>query len=222
MEGLREHRGADRFVVNEPLAGSFGSAGVTILNMADLGVQVEHAQPLRLATKARLWFKRAEISASVQGIVVWSHLSRTPNEEGKLLYRTGLRIEEGAKQFTEAMELLAVRGLIRLDTDSLERKRLELAAREKARTSKPIMKLLRPEHEIPPDQALLIHHARERLRANPDEALKWYNRAKFALHENGSSAAEAILSHREDVLAVWEYLERSVDLATIVKVFDRK
>src|SRR5207244_13291385 len=130
------------------ISGSFGSDGVTMLKMADLGVQVEHAQPLRLATKARLWFKRAEISASVQGIVVWSHLSHTPNEQGKLLYRTGLRIEDGGKQFTEAMELLAVRGLIRLDTDSLERKRLELAAREKARTSDRKSTRLNSSHQI--------------------------------------------------------------------------
>src|SRR5437868_4976196 len=109
MESLQEHRGADRFVVNEPLIGSFGSAAVTILNMADLGLQVEHAQPLRLGTKARLWFRRGDIGASVQAIVVWSHLSRTPNEQGKLLYHSGLRIEENAKQFTDALELFAVR-----------------------------------------------------------------------------------------------------------------
>ncbi|HJW92847.1 MAG TPA: hypothetical protein VJ901_04455, partial [Thermoanaerobaculia bacterium] len=70
------------------------------------------------------------------------------------------------------------------------------------------MKVFRSE-QIPPDQVMLIQHARERLRSHPDEALKWYNRAKYALVEDDTAIGES-LRHRDDVLAVWEYLERSV------------
>lgn len=212
MQPLEDLREADRFVAIEPLAGSFGSAAVMIFNVADQGVQIEHAHPLRLATKARLWFKHGDIVAAVQGIVVWSHLSKTPNEKGKLLYRSGIRIDE-EPSFREALENLASRGLIRRELDSLDRKRKHLEERERERAGKPVVTLLRGSQKtIPPDQVLLIQQARERLRVNPDESLKWYNRAKF------SATDSTILHHREDVLAVWEYLDRSVDLETIQHV----
>jgi len=215
MQSVHDSRATDRFVVIEPLPGSFGAAAVAILNMAYQGVQIEHAQPLRLATRARLWFKRGEVAASVHGTVVWSHLSKKPNDQGKLLYRSGIRIEESMTLFRDAMESLATSGLIRLDVESLERKRRRLEEMERERTSKPVVTMLRSP-EIPPDLVLLIQQARERLRANPDESLKWYNRAKF------STTDETILHHREDVLAVWEYLDRSVDLSTILRVIDSR
>jgi len=213
MQSVRDHRGEDRFIVVEPLDGSFGAAAVAILNVAHQGVQIEHAQPLRLATRARLWFKREDVAASAQGIVVWSHLSKKPNEKGKLLYRSGIRIEEEMTPFRDAIQSLVTSGMIRLDVESLERKRKRLEEMERDRASKPVVTMLRMP-EIPADLVLLIQQARERLRANPDESLKWYNRAKF------STTDETILHHREDVLAVWEYLDRSVDLPTILRVID--
>jgi len=215
LTSIKDHRGADRFVVVEPLPGSFGSAAVVILNMAYQGVQIEHAQPLRLATTARLWFKRGEVEASVSGTVVWSHLSRTPNAKGKYLYHSGIRVDEEMTPFREAMESLAAKGEIHLDVESLERKRKRVEEMERERTGKPVVTMMRsPEANIPSDQVLLIQQARERLRSNPEESLKWYHRAKF------STTDETILHNREDVLAVWEYLDRSVDLSTIQRVID--
>jgi len=215
MSNLSDHRGADRFIAVEPLSGSFGAASVEILNLADHGVQIEHAQPLRLATKARLWFKHSGITAAASGIVVWSHLSRTPNAKGKFLYHSGIRIDEDMTPFRDAINQLTGQGLARLDVASMERKRKRAEEAERQRIGKPIVTMMRSaEANIPSDQILLIQQARERLQANPDEALKWYNRAKF------STTDETILHHREDVLAVWEYLDRSVDLATIQRVVD--
>jgi len=215
MQTVRDHRAQDRFIVVEPLSGSFGAAAVAILNMAYQGVQIEHAQPLRLATRSRLSFRRGDVGATVGGTVVWSHLSRTPNEKGKYLYHSGIRIDEEMTRFRDAMENLAGAGLIRLDVESLERKRKRLAEMERERTGKPVVTLMRgAEVNVPSDQVLLIQQARERLRANPDESLKWYHRAKF------STTDETILHHREDVLAVWEYLDRSIDLATVLRVVD--
>jgi len=214
MSATEDHRGADRFVVVEPLSGSFGSAAVSIRNLAFQGAQIEHAQPLRLATKARLWFKQGAVSASVQGTIVWSHLSRTPNSEGKLLYLSGVRIDEEMTTFRDALETLASQGFLRLDAESLGRKRERAEQQQRERSKKPVVTLLRHESAIPSDQILLIQQARERLRANPDESLKWYNRAKFSVTD------KEVLHHREDVLAVWEYLDRSVDLDTIVQVID--
>ena len=66
-----------------------------------------------------------------------------------------------------------------------------------------------------------LNGARERLATHPDEALKWYNRARYALDAEDSPIASEI-RHRHDVLAVWEYLERTLPLAKIVRVFEHK
>ncbi len=53
---------------------------------------------------------------------------------------------------------------------------------------------------------------------NANDAIKWYNRAKFSISEDSFSHVH----HREEVLAVWEYLERSIDIQTIVDIFETK
>lgn len=217
---LRDLRSADRFVADERLAGSFGAASITVVDLADQGAQIEHAQPLRLGLKARFWFRRGDVSVSAQGLVVWSHLSKRPNVDGKLFYRSGIRIEEQIDEFGDALRQLVRGGIVHRDVGALDRKRKRIEEKEQERWGKPGLKVFRSE-QIPPDQVMLIQHARERLRSHPDEALKWYNRARYALTANGSLAGEN-LRHREDVLAVWEYLERSVPMETIASVFDKK
>ncbi len=218
---IKELRERERYLVTEQLTGSFGAVEVSLINLAEQGAQIEHAQPLRLAARGRLWFKRGEVSVSLHAMVVWSRLSRSPNEQGKYLYRSGLRIEEGEAEFLNALRMLAEHGAIRQDPDSLERKRRLREERELERQGKPTMKRVATESDISPDQVLLIQHARERLRANFDEAQKWYSRAYFALRDGRTGVSSELMRYPEDVLAVWEYLERSVPLSTIKRVFDQ-
>ncbi|SRR5712691_11375500 len=218
---IQDLRGSERYVVTEALSGSFGSAQVTLVDVAEQGAQIEHPQPLRLATKGRLWFKRGEVSVSLHAFVVWSRLSKTPNDHGKYLYRSGLRIDEGAAEFLSAMQMLAEHGAIRKDTDSLERKRKRHEQREQERVGKSVMKYVPTESDISPDQVLLIQHARERLKENFDEAQKLFSRAYFALRDSRTGMGTELTKYPEDVLAVWEYLERSVPLSTIKRVFDQ-
>ncbi len=217
---VKNYRGAERFSLKEPLSGSFGSASIVVLNISADGLMAEHAQPIRLGTVARLWFKRSDITVSVQALTVWSRLSKTPNEQGKLLYNSGIRVETEGNEFAMVVQALVDRGLVVRDSESLERKRQLLEDRSKERARQPVMKVLRQEADIPPDQLLLVQHARERLRSHPEEALKWYNRAKYSIAQEGTYVASEI-RNREDVLAVWEYLERSIDLSTIARAFEK-
>ncbi len=214
---VKDLRGSERFIAARPFAGSFGSAGVSIINLSTQGVQIEHAAPLRLGTKGRLAFKLDDVAVTVYGISIWSHLSKTPNEHGKYPYRSGIRIEVGIDEFATALQTLIDRKSVHLDMDSMARKQQRLLDRQVDK--KAHIKVLWTTKEIPPDQVLLVQHALERLRANPEEAMKWYNRAKFALSQGGNPITDPI-PNREDVLAVWEYLERSIELSTIVQVFE--
>lgn len=213
MVEVQEIRRYARYVIVEPLLGSFGAAEVMIRNLGDRGAQLQHASPLRIGTRSRLWFRSGSIAVGIQGHVIWSHLSQVPDEHGKLLYQSGVEIDENA-EFLESLKALVDHGVIRNDLNSLERKKKRLLEREQEKSGKPVMKYVQHEPEVPPDQALLIGHARERLRGHPDEAKRYYERAQ-------KSGSDAALFHREEVVAVWEYLERTIDLSTIVKVFER-
>ena len=205
---VEDLRSSDRYILTEKLAGSFGSVQVVLIDIGEQGVQIEHAQPLRLATTGRLWFKHAGVSVSLHAFVVWSKLSGRQ-------YRSGLRIDEAAAEFVSTLETLEEHGIIRKDDDSLNRKRQRIEEREKAKSGQPVMKHVPQEPDISPDQVLLIQHARKRLKDNFDEAQKWYSRAYFSLRTTGEAT-----KYPEDVLAVWEYLERSVPLPIIKRVFD--
>lgn len=220
---VRDLRSTQRFVITRPpLTGSYGSASINVLDLSPEGAQIEHAQPLRLGTRARFWFKRGDISFAVQAMTIWSHLSRTPNSKGKYLYHSGLRIETGAEILSQALQGLLDDGVIVLESGSLEKKRKREVERAGTRSAQPVLRPLGGGYDIPFDQALLIQQARDRLRAEPEEAQRWYQRAKYAMTHDAASAVVESIPNREEVLAVWEYLDRSVEISTIVRVFERK
>jgi len=221
MPDVNELRSSDRFGAVEPLPGGFGSASVSILDLASSGVQIQHSQPLRLSLNGRLWFRHINVAVSVQGRVVWSHLSKERDANGKLLYHSGIHVPDESSELAGAIAQLARHGIDRKDDESLDRKRATLEEKDHERSSRPGVKFVRQGNDVDPDTALLIVQARDRLRANPAEALRWYNRAKFAIIDSGTPVATDQLRHREEALAVWEYLERSIDLALIERVFAR-
>ena len=215
---IDDQRSGDRFIATMPIPGTFSVTPVSVINLSDQGACIEHAQPLRLAARGRLTFRFGDVASSAGALIVWSHLSKTPNESGKYLYHSGLRIEDNIEEFGAAVWQLIRQHVLLRDLDSLERKRKRLHERAVAQKTRPIVKVIARD-EVPPDEVLLIQHARERLRLNPEESVKWYQRAKFAATED---IPTELTRYREDVLAVWEYLERSVPLAHIVKMFEKK
>lgn len=218
---VQELRSTDRFVAGAPIPATYGSATVAIVNISSQGLQIAHSQPLRLGSKARLWFRHGDVAVNAQGLTIWSRFSKPADPSDRNVYRSGIRIESDPAEFSLALQTLIDRRVVEPDSESLDRKRQRLRSRNADKTSKLVVKGFKPDADIPTDQALLIQHARERLRGNPEEALKWYNRAKYAMTANGTYIATEAIPNREDVLAVWEYLERTVDLPTIVTVFEQ-
>ena len=215
---VRDSRGAERFVASNPIEGRFGRTDVTIWDLAESGLQMEHAEPLKIATQGLVGFKLDEMTVTVPGIVIWSHLSMTADAHGRFLYRSGVRLEADIELFASAINRLAGSGRIRRDTASLERKRKKHVERDQELRSRPVIQMIQAPSGPSPDVVLLVLHARDRLRENANDAIKWYNRAKFSIPEDSFSHVH----HREEVLAVWEYLERSIDIQTILDIFMMK
>ncbi|HVT44580.1 MAG TPA: PilZ domain-containing protein [Thermoanaerobaculia bacterium] len=220
-EEVTDSRTTPRFVANPPLEGDFGGVTVIIHDLADRGAQIEHADPLKIGNMAKLSvrFVPSSTPLTVRGRVIWSRLSKTPNAKGKYLYRTGLLIEEERELIHQALQQL-IGATLRLDENSLERKKRMLLERSRrlAATPKVIPLSAAAARAISGDQILLIRQAREWLRSHPEDAIKWYNRAKFSEARDGEDAVH----YNDEMLAIWEYLERTVELALIRHVFEMK
>ena len=66
------------------------------------------------------------------------------------------------------------------------------------------------------DEVASIIRAHRLLGSDPVEANRWYTRARFALaDETVRKAAPNRARDREEVLGVWEYLDRRVDIRSI-------
>ena len=104
-----------------------------------------------------------------------------------------------------------------LDTQSLRLKLKIMRAR--ARQLAPQYRELETTG-IPAEQYLLIQGVREELRLNTDAALHWYRRARFTIADPASRAAAYPIADHPDALAVWEYLDRSVDASISGRMFE--
>ena len=220
-DNVEELRSAKRFVIDPPLRGSFANTDVTIDNLGERGVRAEHAGALKLGSTSRLSIimPTTHEVVRIEARVAWSRLSKKPDANGKFLYRSGLRVDGDPEVMKAILARMINFCIARPDTASLERKRqaLEERARSRAAAATALKPVAPREAEIPSDQVLLIQQARARLLAHPDEAVKWYNRAKYSQ----TQTRDAMQHHRDEIVAIWEYLERTIDLAVISRVLEK-
>jgi hypothetical protein len=125
-------RRGDRFIVIEPLTGSFGAAEIAVINLSLNGAQISHPQPVRIGTRAKLWFRRGDVSVTVAATIVWSHLAPTT---GGMVYKSGIKLDAADAQYALAINTLVRAAVIRNDADSLEKKKQRMREREEARKS---------------------------------------------------------------------------------------
>jgi hypothetical protein len=141
IEDVLDLRKGDRFVLAQPVEGTFNnSVPAVLLNFSLGGAQLQHTLPIRIGTRAPLTFHRGGVGATVMVIVLWSHLGQTP--EG-LRYRTGVKLAEPDVPYATALNSFIRSGLATVDHDSLGRKRERMLERER-RKSGPKMSVLPP------------------------------------------------------------------------------
>lgn len=218
MTDPRELRSSQRWTIDPPIRGVFGATVMSVQNLGSTGFQASHAEPVHLGAEGRIVLEIPGMASRValRGRVVWSRLSKTPDAEGKLLYRTGVRLSEGGTVPPQVLQYLQESGAATVDRHSLERKQEAEARKETAKTAN--VRTMQQRVVIPPDQLLLVEHALAQLRNNPQEAQKWYQRARFSPPVLDGSQ----IAYREDVVAIWEYLGRLVDIEIVSKVFEEK
>lgn len=211
---IDEERSEQRFEILRRIEGNLGKVEVVFRDIGDHGMHVQHTLPIRLGTEAQLRFSvpDSDLSVLLTGLVVWSRFE-SPGDTRP--YHSGVRVDDPEQVLRRVLDSLHASRGVRLDEESMARKKKSLEEKARARQAPRLRQV--GAQRIPDDVILLVKQARQRLQGNPAEMVRWFNRAKFSLNEVGGQIHE-----RDDVLAVWEYLERSVELSIIARVLDER
>jgi hypothetical protein len=215
---IEELRSTDRFYVVPSLEAMFGGRPVQIEDLSARGARIAAPAEPRRESSATLQFgvPSSEIEVVVNAQVVWTSLKAITGATRKS-YRAGLLISEKPELIRLAIGRLCEINRAALDMHSLRLKLKILRAR--ARQLAPSY----PQIEaagIPAEQYLLIQGVREELRLNPDEAMHWYRRARLIISDPATRELAPSIAHHPDALAVWEYLDRSVDPSIVSRAFE--
>jgi len=214
---IEEMRSTDRFTIPQPLPARYGQAEVTIEDLSARGARITTTRELARGTVAPLLFgvpgSPEEVQVAAQ--VVWCSMKAITG--GGRRYQAGLFVTEKPELMRLAIGQLCERNRAHLDTRSLALKLKVLRAR--ARQLAPAYRGLESSG-IPAEQYLLIQGVREELRLNPEEALHWYRRARFSINDPATRALAPPIADHPDALAVWEYLDRSVDPTIVGRAFE--
>ena len=215
---IEELRSTDRFNVLPAVTATFDGMTARIEDLSARGARVElPRQPLH-GTAGTLQFAvpDSNIEVAVKGQVAWTMIKAITGSTTRT-YRAGLSINEKPELLRLAIGHLCEMNRAAIDTHSLRLKLKIIRAR--ARQMAPSYREIEASG-IPAEQYLLIQGVREELRLNPDEAMHWYRRARLVINDPATRAAAPPIANHPDALAVWEYLDRSVDPSIVGRAFE--
>src|SRR5688500_1938217 len=215
---IEELRSTDRFFVSPALPAMYDGRPVHVENLSARGARIETpVEPVRGST-ALLSFSvpQSEISIAVPAEVKWTTVKAITGGMGRT-YRAGLSVNEKPERMRLAIGLLCEMNRAALDTQSLRLKLKIIRAR--ARQLAPKYAEIEASG-IPAEQYLLIQGVREELRLNPEEAMHYYRRARLIINDPRTREVAPPIANHPDALAVWEYLDRSVDPSIVGRAFE--
>ena len=212
---IEELRSTDRFYVVPSIEGRYGDRTVLIEDLSARGARIDTADDLQTQT-ATLVFNvpMTELSVPVTARVVWTAMKSISG--GGRRYRAGLAINDKPELMRLAIGTLCEQNRASLDTKSLRLKLKIIRARARHLATK-VGDVERS--GISAEQYLLIQGVREELRLNPEEAFHWYRRARISIADPATRSIAPPIADHPDALAVWEYLERSVDPSIVGRAF---
>jgi hypothetical protein len=214
-----ESRQEERFTLNGRVEGNLAGVDVVLVDLGPHGAKVRHSSALKLGVAGKLAFELPDTreKVAINGYVIWSRIAARATPEGERPYHSGVRLEDPEGKMEAIIRRLADLSLASRSKDSIQQKVRAHAERERSKRQPGIKFFGGQAPRIPGDVILLVRQTRQRLQANPEESVKWLNRAKYSLDASGSQ-----VRHRDDVIAVWEYLERSVELDIIARILNTK
>jgi hypothetical protein len=215
---IEELRSTDRFYILPPLTATFEGAKAEVEDLSARGARVVLPHQPQRGDFGTLHFAvpDSEIAVTVKAQVAWTMIKAITGSTTRT-YRAGLFINEKPELLRLAIGHLCEMNRAAIDTQSLRLKLKIIRAR--ARQMAPSYRDIEASG-IPAEQYLLIQGVREELRLNPEEAMHWYRRARLVINDPATRAAAPPIANHPDALAVWEYLDRSVDPTIVGRAFE--
>ena len=198
-----ELRVASRYVPLRQISGIFGDVKFTVLQLSATGLRIRHHEPLLPGDEAKLSFALLKPARSVvlRARVVWTSMARAGEDRFAI---SGLRVVEYGERLVRAIQDLSA-------VHELQPERRHTPRRENDTLT--MLSGIRDE------EIALVSAAIQKFANDPVEASRWYARARFALaDENVRRIAPQRPREREEVLGIWEYLDRQVDIAKVAGV----
>ncbi len=212
IDDLADARQQQRFVLERPLAGRMLTADATVVEISPQSARIQHDRPLRIGYEGRFSFEIPELQRVwvVRARIVWSRLF----SDG---YMSGITVIENEQAMHDAVACLERTGAIVPDTTSLQRKQEAHRRKQAARAA---MKRVPPSDvTLAHEQAALIRATMESLRRDPVAAQRWYSRARYAVAQESVRRLLPVAGReRDEALAIWEALDRRVDLRAICRI----
>jgi len=201
-------RVAQRWIPRRQISGTFHSIRFAILQLSATGLRIRHAESLIPGDEAKLSFALMNPARSfvMRARVVWTSVARTEDGDATFCI-SGLRVTEHADRLVTAIALL--------------RKAHELAPEERRKTirSPDADRMGTAIDGVSDEEVALVVRAAQHFTDDPLDANRWYARARFALSdESVRRDAPPRPRDREEVLGIWEYLERHVEIPKIAGV----
>lgn len=208
---IEELRSSDRFTLKPVIDAQWNTESVSVEDLCARGARIDGASKLSAGTTGVLHFK-LPADVEVKTRVVWSSVKAVD----PLRHRAGLTVDGKGDQMRMAIGRLCESGRAFLDTQSLglKLKIIRARARQMAPSHRDV-----EESGVPAEQYILIQCVREELRLNPEEAMHWYRRARLLIKDPKTKTHAPAIADHPDALAVWEYLDRSIDPSIIGRLF---
>ena len=214
---IEELRSTDRFYVLPSLDAAYEGHPALVEDLSARGARIELPYEPRRGSRGLLEFAvpQSDLVVSVTAQPVWTSVKAITGRAERT-FHAGLFINEKPELMRLAIGRLGEINRAALDTQSLRLKLKIIRAR--ARQMAPSFRAIEASG-IPAEQYLLIQSVREELRLNPEEAMHWYRRARVAIADPSTRQAAPPIADHPDALAVWEYLDRSVDPSIVGRAF---
>jgi hypothetical protein len=195
---------AARYIPRKEIGAMFRDVRCTVVQLSNTGMRIRHTEPLRPGDEAKLNIALLTASQSfvMRAEVVWTSIAH--HGDAPSFYVSGLRVAGDAERLTAMVDLLRCN------------RELHLEQGERPRVPK---NMPRPVSGLPDEDVVAIIRAVRRFTDDPVEANRWYTRARFSVSdEEVRKAAPRGGREREEVVGIWEYLQRRIDLRAVAGV----
>ncbi|HVR43491.1 MAG TPA: hypothetical protein VMS56_08600 [Thermoanaerobaculia bacterium] len=210
---IHDSRRSERYIADPPLRARLGREAVTIRDLGEEGVQLEHEIPLTTG-RSTLTFASERDEVEMSGRVIWSRLLPSASDPAQYRYRSGFRVDEPDRgSVSRIVSRLVGSGRARRDSESLERKRHALEERAAAAESERFVRAASGTARTPAAGTRRILDAFHALERDPVMRAHWEALGAASLVRD----PQRFERYREAV-AVWEYLDHEFGLDAVARV----